>query len=207
MFTDRIRFVFLRMLDREGLLDVIPYNITLHQVYSELGYATFGSEPCCLNDYNTIYTKLINSFKKQKEKLINQKEESFKRVNYNILGRDFTPDEKEHLKEILTEKYEQLSKYIDKQQNIATNIFFGDFKSFIYDEYARENNGKKPEDKEKGKILEKLSQSPFEYSQDFIKRLRIKFFDLDWGKGNAIMQEYLRLNLLKKFKKQKKDSM
>ena len=28
MFTDRIRFVFLRMLDREGLLDVIPYKIT-----------------------------------------------------------------------------------------------------------------------------------------------------------------------------------
>lgn len=179
MFTDRIRFVFLRMLDREGLLDVIPYHITLHEVYSKLGYTDFGTEPCNVEDYDTIYDCLVKEFKEQKEKLKENQEESFERVNFNILGRDFTHEEKEHLKDILTEKFEQLNKYIDKQKNIATNIFFGDFKNYIYEEYAKQHDGKKPEEEEKGKILEEISNYQLKNGQELVNGLRIKFFDLD----------------------------
>ena len=179
MFTDRIRFVFLRMLDREGLLDVTPYHITLHEVYSKLGYTDFGTEPCNINEYNSIYDYLINSFKEQKERLKEQQEEAFKRVNFNILGRDFTLKEKEHLKEILGEKYNQLDNYIDKQKNIATNIFFDDLKKYIYEEYGKLHDGKIPEEEAKNKILEDISNYQFKNGQELIKGLKIKFFDLD----------------------------
>ena len=53
MLKERIRFVFLRMLDREKLLEVTPYHITLHEVYSKLGYANFGTEPCNIKEYDT----------------------------------------------------------------------------------------------------------------------------------------------------------
>ena len=135
MLKERIRFVFLRMLDREKLLEVIPYHITLHEVYSKFGYANFGTEPCEMKDYDVLFEELAKEFQKQREDLYQKQNEAIEKLSFNLLGRKFEKDEIVYLKEVIEQKYEQLFNYIDKQENIAFNIFFSDLKNFLYQEH------------------------------------------------------------------------
>ena len=142
MLKERIRFVFLRMLDREKLLEVIPYHITLHEVYSRFGYANFGTEPCEIKDYDVLFEELAKEFQKQREDLYQKQNEATEKLSYNLLGRKFEKDEIVYLKEIIEQKYKQLFNYIDKQENIAFNIFFGDLKNFLYQEHLEKTGSK-----------------------------------------------------------------
>ena len=135
MLKERIRFVFLRMLDREKLLEVTPYHITLHEVYSKLGYANFGTEPYDIKEYDILFEKLSEAFKKQREDLYKKKGEAIEKLSFNLLGRKFEKDEIDYLKDVIESKYTQLFNYINKQENIAFNTLFEDLKTFLYQEH------------------------------------------------------------------------
>ena len=177
MLKERIRFVFLRMLDREKILEVIPYHIVLHEVYSKLGYANFGTEPCEMKEYDILLGNLTSEFNKQRENLMQKKNEALEKLDFNILGRKFTDEEKEYLKDVIDKKFGQLKKYIDKQESIALNILFEDLKTFLYQEHFEKTGTDFYSLEEKEEELKRISElTSLHNNQALIDGLRANYF-------------------------------